>query len=47
MIDNGLEFELVPWKPALERHLGRQVQGVMLPSGGVEWSMGSSRGIGI
>lgn len=47
MIDNGLGFELVPWKPALERHLGRQVQGVMLPGGVVEWSMGKSRGLGI
>lgn len=47
MIDNGLGFELVPWKPALERHLGRQVQGAMLPGGGVEWSIGKTRGIGI
>ena len=35
MIDNGLGFELVPWKPALEEHLGRQVSGVVLPGGGV------------
>ncbi len=47
MIDNGIGFELVPWKPALERHLGQQVQGVMLPGGGVDWSMGKSRGLGI
>lgn len=47
MIDNGLGFELVPWKPSLERHLGRQVEGVMLPGGGIEWTMGRSRGLSL
>ena len=46
MIDNGLGFELVPWKPALEEHLGRQVSGVVLPGGGVDWSFGRKRGLG-
>ncbi len=44
MLDNGLGFELVPWKPSLESHLGRQVRGVRLASGGIDWSMGRSRG---
>lgn len=47
MIDNGLGFELVPWKPVLEEHLGQQVSGVMLPGGGVDWSFGRKRGLGI
>ncbi len=47
MIDNGLGFELVPWKPALEEHLGRQVSGVVLPGDGVDWSFGRKRGLGI
>jgi len=47
MIDNGLGFELVPWKPSLERHLGRQVEGVMLPGGGIEWTMGRGRGLSL
>ena len=47
MIDNGLGFELVPWKPALEEHLGRQVSGIVLPGGGVDWSFGRRRGLGI
>jgi len=47
MIDNGLGFELVPWKPALEPHLGRQVSEVVLPGGGVDWSFGRKRGLGI
>ena len=29
MIDNGLGFELVPWRPALDRHLGQNITGKM------------------
>ncbi len=47
MIDNGLGFELVPWKPALEQQLGRQVSGVVLPGGGVDWSFGRKRGLSV
>jgi type IV secretory pathway VirD2 relaxase len=47
MIDNGLGFQLVPWRPALEQQLGRQVFGTMLPSGGVDWSLGRKRGLGL
>jgi type IV secretory pathway VirD2 relaxase len=47
MIDDGLGFQLVPWRPALERHIGRQVSGVMLPGGGVDWTFGRKRGLGI
>jgi type IV secretory pathway VirD2 relaxase len=47
MIDDGLGFQLVPWRPVLEQQLGRQVSGVMLPSGGVDWSFGRKRGLGL
>jgi type IV secretory pathway VirD2 relaxase len=47
MIDDGLGFQLVPWKPSLERELGRQVSGVMMPNGGVDWSFGRKRGLSI
>ena len=47
MIDNGLGFQLVPWRPALEQHLGRQVSGVVMPGGGVDWSFGRKRGLGL
>lgn len=47
MIDDGLGFQLVPWRPALEQQLGCQVSGVMLPSGGVDWSFGRKRGLGL
>ena len=44
MIDNGLGFQLVPWRPALEKELGREVRGVMAPGGNVEWTLGRKRG---
>jgi hypothetical protein len=47
MIDDGLGFQLVPWRPALEQQLGRQISGVMLPGGGVDWSFGRKRGLGL
>ncbi|MEJ0094059.1 MAG: DUF3363 domain-containing protein [Methylocella sp.] len=47
MIDDGLGFQLVPWRPALEQHLGRQVSGVVAPGGNVDWSSGRRRGLGI
>jgi hypothetical protein len=45
MIDDGLGFQLVPWRPALEQQLGRHVSGVMLPGGGVDWSFERKRGL--
>jgi type IV secretory pathway VirD2 relaxase len=47
MIDNGLGFALVPWTPALDRHLGGHVTGVAKESGGIEWSFGRRRGLEI
>ena len=47
MIDDGLGFSLVPWSPSLERELGKHVSGVMWPGGGIEWSFGRRRGIGL
>jgi hypothetical protein len=47
MIDDGLGFSLVPWSPMLERHLGQEVSGVVRADGGVDWSFGRKRGLGI
>jgi hypothetical protein len=47
MIDNGLGFQLVPWRPALEQQLGRQIDGVLGPGGNVDWSFGRKRGLGL
>ncbi|RDD69863.1 relaxase/mobilization nuclease domain-containing protein [Paracoccus versutus] len=47
MIDDGLGFKLVPWTPSLERHLGQHVSGVARGDGGVDWSFGRKRGLGL
>jgi hypothetical protein len=46
MIDDGLGFTLVPWRPELERHFGREVSGVTLPGGRIDWSFGRQKGLG-
>jgi type IV secretory pathway VirD2 relaxase len=43
MIDDGLGFTLVPWSPSLERHLGRQVSGIVR-SNRIEWRLARQRG---
>ena len=47
MIDDGLGFSLVPWRPTLEQHIGRVISGVAMPGGDVDWSFGRSRGLGL
>jgi hypothetical protein len=47
MIEDGLGFQLVPWRPALEQKLGQHVAGTMTPGGVVDWSFGRRRGLGI
>lgn len=44
MIDNGMGFQLVPWRQDLERHLGQAVTGRINQHGGVDWSFARSRG---
>ncbi len=47
MIDDGLGFQLVPWRPALERHLGGQVGGALSANGTVDWRFGPKRGLSV
>ncbi|RWD16127.1 MAG: DUF3363 domain-containing protein [Mesorhizobium sp.] len=47
MVDDGLGFQLVPWTPSLEKHLGQHVSGVSRDGGGVDWSFGRKRGLGL
>jgi len=46
VLDDGLGFQLAPWRPALEAHRGRTVSGVLEP-GGMTWSLGRTRGPGL
>jgi Protein of unknown function (DUF3363) len=42
-----LGFQLVPWRSALHQYLGQHVSGIMMPSGGVEWSFGRKLDLGL
>lgn len=43
LIEKSREFTLVPWRPVLDRHVGRTVSGVM-KGDGVNWTIGRGRG---
>ena len=47
MIDDGIGFQLVPWQPVLDTRIGQHVTGRVRAAGGIEWSFGRSRGLGI
>ncbi|WP_158815379.1 DUF3363 domain-containing protein [Methylocapsa sp. S129] len=47
MIDDGMGFQLVPWRPALEQQLGREVSGTLTPLESVHWSFGRKHGVSI
>jgi len=47
MVDSGLGFQLVPWSPSLDSQIGKHISGVMRGDGGVDWSFGRGRGLGI
>ena len=47
MIDDGMGFHLVPWRPSLERRMGQAVSGTINARGGVDWSFTRSRTLGL
>jgi type IV secretory pathway VirD2 relaxase len=47
MLDDGLGFQLVPWTPSLEKQLGKHVSGIARDDGGIDWSFGRKRGLGL
>ncbi|WP_217991263.1 DUF3363 domain-containing protein [Sphingomonas spermidinifaciens] len=47
MIDNGLGFQLVPWNDALTKRIDQQISGIAMPGGGIDWTFGRSRGLGL
>jgi type IV secretory pathway VirD2 relaxase len=46
IVEKSHEFTLVPWRPVIDRQLGREVMGIV-QGGSVSWQLGRSRGIGI
>jgi type IV secretory pathway VirD2 relaxase len=47
MIDNGLGFSLVPWQPVLDKRIGQHITGTIHDGGGIEWSLGRKRELGL
>ncbi|KVR89687.1 relaxase/mobilization nuclease domain-containing protein [Burkholderia vietnamiensis] len=43
MLDDGVGFSLVPWKPVIEQRLGQQLSATVR-GGGVSWEIGRQRG---
>lgn len=43
MLDNGMGFSLVPWRPVVEQRLGQQVSAIVRGSS-VTWELGRQRG---
>jgi hypothetical protein len=46
LIDDRHQFLLVPWRPIVDRQLGREVSGV-LRGGSMSWNLGRERELGI
>ncbi len=46
IVEKSHEFTLVPWRPVIDRHLGKEVTGIV-QGGSVSWQMGRQRGLGI
>lgn len=46
MLDDGMGFSLVPWRPVIEKRLGQLVSGVVRGSN-VTWQIGRQRGLSV
>ncbi|MEH3036037.1 MAG: DUF3363 domain-containing protein [Sphingomonas adhaesiva] len=46
VVEKSHEFTLVPWRPVINRQLGREVSGVV-QGGSVSWQLGRQRALGI
>jgi len=42
LIERSRDFTLVPWRPVLDRHVGKSVSGIMR-DGGINWTLGRQR----
>ncbi len=45
ILDDGIGFSLVPWRPVMEEHLGRELRGISVGSN-ISWDFSRSRGLG-
>ncbi len=47
VLDDGMGFQLVPWSPKIERHIGEVLSGRMRSRTAVAWDLGRSKSVGI
>jgi type IV secretory pathway VirD2 relaxase len=45
LLDDGLGFSLVPWRPVMEDHPGRELRGISVESN-INWDYSRTRGLG-
>jgi type IV secretory pathway VirD2 relaxase len=45
--DGGLGFSLVPWQSVLDQRIGQHIAGIVRDGGGIDWSFGRQRGLGL
>ena len=45
--DGGRGFQLVPWSREIDDKLGQHITGVAKPGGGIDWSLGRKRDLGL
>lgn len=46
IVEKSHEFTLVPWRPVIDRQLGREVSGIV-QGGSVSWQLGRQRGLAL
>ncbi|WP_394259083.1 DUF3363 domain-containing protein [Xanthobacter autotrophicus] len=46
IVEKSREFTLVPWRPVIDRQLGKEVTGIV-QGGSVSWQLGRPRGLGL
>ncbi len=46
LVERSREFTLVPWRPVVEKELGKQVSG-LVRGDGISWELGRQWGLGI
>ena len=46
LVERSREFTLIPWRPVIEKALGRRVSGLVRDTG-ISWEFGRRRGPGI
>lgn len=46
VVEQSHEFTLVPWRPVIDRQLGKEVMGIV-QGGSVSWQLGRQRGLGL